>query len=135
MSSDLLQGRRLPVFEEAEEGLDGRQPDVARDGRVLAHVLEILQEGADEASVELLQCQRRWPDLELLGGEHEEQLEAQGIGVARMPTGAPLAGECLAEERFNEGSNRRHDCLPSQMNPSPAMATSRMRSAVASRYQ
>ena len=30
-----------------------------------------------------------------------------------MPTGAPLAGECLAQERFDEGSNRRHDCLPS----------------------
>jgi len=65
----------------------------------------------------------------------EEQLEAQSIGVARMPTDAPLAGERLIEERFNEGSNRRHDCLPSAMNPSPAAAMSRMRSAVASRYQ
>ena len=25
----MLQGCRLPVFEEAEEGLDGRQPDIA----------------------------------------------------------------------------------------------------------
>ena len=33
-----------------------------------------------------------------------------------MPAGAPLAGECLVEERFDEGSNRRHDCLPSAMN-------------------
>src|SRR5271166_2508158 len=48
---------------------------------------------------------------------------------------APLAGERLIEELFDEGSNRRHDCLPSAMNSSPAAATSRMRSAVASRYQ
>ena len=32
-----------------------------------------------------------------------------------MPTGASLAGECLIEERFDEGSNRRHDCPPSAM--------------------
>ena len=134
-AADMLQGCRLPVFEEAEEGLDGRQPDIARLRRVFALILEILQEGADEACVELLQRQRRWRDLQSLCSEHEEQLEAQGIGVARMPTDAPLAGECLIEERFDEGSNRRHDCLPSVMNPSPAAATSRMRSAVASRYQ
>jgi Putative transposase len=52
-----------------------------------------------------------------------------------MPADAPLAGECLIEKRFYEGSNRRHDCLPSAMNSSPAAATSRLRSAVASRYQ
>jgi hypothetical protein len=55
--ADLLQGCRLPVFEKAEERLDGRQPDVARHGCVVALVLEMLQEGADQAGVELLQCQ------------------------------------------------------------------------------
>jgi len=81
----MLQGCRLPVFEEAVEGLDGRQADVARHRRVFAVILlEIFQEGADEAGVELLQRQRRWRDLQSLCGEHEEQLEAQGIGVACM---------------------------------------------------
>src|SRR5271157_2972372 len=131
----MLQRCRLPVFEEAEEGLDGRQPDIARHRRVLALILEMFQEGADEAGVQLLQRQRRWRDLQPLCSEHEEQLEAQCIGVTCMPADAPLAGECLIEERLDEGSNRRHDCLPSVMNSSPAVATSRMRSAVASRYQ
>ena len=131
----MLQGRRLPVFEEAEEGLDGRQPDIARHRRVFAVILEMLQEGADEAGVELLQRQRRRRDLQSLRSEHEEQLEAHGIGVARMPADAPLARERLVEERFDEGSNRRHDCLPSAKNASPAAATSRTRSAVASRCQ
>src|SRR5271156_980848 len=134
-AADMLQGRRLPVFEEAEKGLDGRQADIAGHRRVFAFILEILQEGADEAGVELLQRQRRWRDLQFLRSEYEEQLEAQGIGVASMPTHSPLAGERLIEERFDEGSNRRHECLPSAKNPSPAVATSRMRSAVASRYQ
>ena len=48
----MIQGCRLPVFEEAEEGLDRRQPDIARHRRVFALVLEILQEGADEVGVE-----------------------------------------------------------------------------------
>jgi hypothetical protein len=30
-----------------------------------------------------------------------------------VPTGTPLAGERLAKERFDEGSDRRHDRLPS----------------------
>jgi hypothetical protein len=134
-AADTLQGCGLPVFEEVKEGLDGRQSDVARHRRVFALILEILQEGAYKACVELLQRQRRGQDLQSLCREHEEQLEAQGIGVARMPTDVPLAGECLIEERFDEGGNRRHDRLPSVTNSSPAAATSRMRSAVASRYQ
>jgi hypothetical protein len=112
-AADLLQSCRLPVFEEAEEGLDRRQPDIACDGRILARILEVLEEGADEAGIELLQRQLRWPDLQSFCGEHEEQLEAGGIGVLRVPTGTPLAGERLAKERFDEGSDRCHDRLPS----------------------
>src|SRR6516165_5785039 len=134
-AADMFQGCRLPVFEETEEGLDGRKTDIARHRRVLALILKIFQEGADERRIELLQRQRRWRDLQSLCSEHEEQLEAQGIRVARMATDASLAGECLIEERFDEGSNRRHDCLPSVMNPSLAAAMSRMRSAVTSRYR
>jgi hypothetical protein len=37
-AANLFQGCRLPVFEEAEERLDGGQPEVARHGRVLAHI-------------------------------------------------------------------------------------------------
>jgi len=35
-AADLFQGCRLLVFEEAEEGLDGRQPNIARHRRVFA---------------------------------------------------------------------------------------------------
>ena len=54
----MLQGCRLPVFAEAKEGLDGRQPDIPRHRRVLPVILEVFEEGADEAGVELLQRQR-----------------------------------------------------------------------------
>ena len=128
-------GCRLPAFQEAEEPLDRRQPHVARHGRVFALVLEMLEEGTDEPRIDLLERQRRWFDLKPLGGEHEEQLEARGIGVARVPAGASLAGERVAQERLDERSDRCHADLPSIMNASPAVATSRKRSAVASRYQ
>jgi hypothetical protein len=52
-----------------------------------------------------------------------------------VPAGAPLASEGVAQERLDEGSNRRHADLPSDMNASLAVATSRKKSAVASRYQ
>ena len=113
-AADLLERRRLSVFEEAEERLDGRKPHVARDGRVSAYIFEMLEEGANEAGVELLQRQCRRPDLQSFGGEREEQLEARGVRVLRVPAGAPLAGERLAEERFDKGSDRRHDRLPSK---------------------
>jgi hypothetical protein len=81
----------MPVLEEAEERLDRRQANVARHGRVFALVLKMLEEGADEPGIDLLERQRRWFDLEPVGGEHEQQLEARGIGVVRVPAGAPLA--------------------------------------------
>jgi hypothetical protein len=49
-AADMLQGCRLPVFEEVEEGLDGRQPDIACHRRVFALILKIFQKGTDEAT-------------------------------------------------------------------------------------
>src|SRR3954454_6772887 len=63
----------------------------------------MLEEGADESGINLLQRQRRWFDLKAVGGEHEQQLEARGIGIARVPAGAPLASEGVAQERLDEG--------------------------------
>ena len=83
-----------------------------RHGGVFALVLEMLEEGDDRARVDLLQRQRGWLDVEPLGGEQEQLLEAQGIRVARMPANAPLAGKCPAQERLDEGSNGRHEGLP-----------------------
>ena len=51
----MLQGCRVPVFEEVEEGLDGRQPDIACHRRVFALILKMFQEGTDDAGVELLE--------------------------------------------------------------------------------
>ncbi|MDN2580957.1 hypothetical protein [Aquibium sp. ELW1220] len=51
-TADLLERRRLPVLEEADERLDRRQANVARYGRVFALVLKMLKEGADEPGID-----------------------------------------------------------------------------------
>ena len=56
-AADMLQGCRLLVFEEAEEGLDGRQPHIARHRRVFAVILEMLQIAG--ASVLVAPCRER----------------------------------------------------------------------------
>jgi hypothetical protein len=43
------------------------------------------------ASIELLQRQRRWRDLQSLCSEHEEQLEAQGISSSPVTRNVRLA--------------------------------------------
>jgi hypothetical protein len=50
---DLLERCRLPVLEEAKERLDRRQANIARHGRFFALVLKMLEEGADEPSIDL----------------------------------------------------------------------------------
>ncbi|MGA7805774.1 MAG: hypothetical protein WCB02_14300, partial [Bradyrhizobium sp.] len=42
-AADLLERRRLSIFEEAEERLDSRKPHVARDGGVSAYIFEMLE--------------------------------------------------------------------------------------------
>ena len=134
-TADLLQGRRLPIFQEVEKGLDCRQTDIAGFRRIFAFVFQILQESADQSRVQLLQCQRRWGDFEFFRREQEEELETVSIRVACVLADASVTGERLKEESFDEGRDQRHDCAPSDKNISPTAATSRMRSAVASRYQ
>ena len=55
-------------------------------------------------------------DLKAFAANTKSNWKLDGIGVARVPAGAPLASEGLAQERFDEGSNRRHAYLPSAMN-------------------
>src|SRR3981189_2660896 len=78
-AADLLERRGRWVLEEGEERFDGRKPHVARDGRVSAYIFEMLEEGANEAGVELLQRQCRRPDLQSFGGERED---STGMGWA-----------------------------------------------------
>ena len=70
-TADLIKRRGLAIFKKAEERLYGSQPNVACLRRVSARVLQMLEEVADQAGVELFQGQRRWCDLEPRRGELE----------------------------------------------------------------
>src|SRR5215472_3872022 len=134
-AADLVECRRLPVLEEAEEGLDRRQSNIAGLWSILTRVLQILQEGTDQFRVELLKRQRRWRGPEPCRGKLEQQLEAVCIGIACVLAGTSMMREIVVEEGFDERGYRRHHCSPRHMNVSPMSAMSRGSSAVASRYQ
>jgi len=121
-ATDLLERGRLPVLEEAEEGLDRGQSNIAGLWSVSARVLQILQEGADQSRVELLQRQRRWRDPEPCSGELEQQLEAVSIGIACVLAGTSVVREILAEEGFDVRCYRGHHCSSRHMNVSPVSA-------------
>jgi hypothetical protein len=90
-AADLLERCRLPIFEEAEERLDGRQPDVARDGAFFRSSSRCSRKALTTPASSCSNVSADGETFSLFGGEHEEQLEAHGVGVARVPAGAPLA--------------------------------------------
>jgi hypothetical protein len=100
----------------------------------VALILEMLEESADQTGVDLLQHQTGWLALKHCSRELEQELETLSIGIAGVSAGATLMDACFPQERFDEGSDGCHARFPSDMNASPAMAMSRTRSAVASRY-
>jgi hypothetical protein len=133
-ATDLFEGRGLPMLKEVEERLDCGEPDIAGLGGVSASILQVFQELANQCRIKLFQQQRRRRDLELFSRELEQQLKAVGIGIAGMLAGTTVVSEILAEEGLDVRCDQRHDGSP-QMKVSAALAMSRSRSGVASRYQ
>jgi hypothetical protein len=108
-AADLLERWRLTVFEEVEEGFYCRQSHIAGLWCILTFVLQIFQEGADQSRIKLLEQECRRLHLEPFGGELEQQLEAIGVGVARVLAGSAVKTEVLSKEGLDVGRDRRHD--------------------------
>src|SRR3990167_5394260 len=130
----LIENRGDAVLEIAEEGLHGRQPCVARTGLVAARFLDMFEEGKDHRHVEILDLQQARPLVQSSRGERHQQLEAVGIGIARMNAGAPFAGKVLAKEGGQVWGELAHAGTP-RCKTSPAAAMCAISSGVASRYQ
>src|SRR5688500_17922186 len=108
----LITVRRYALLEKPEEGSDGGQTDVARRRSIAARRLELLKKRADERRVELLEGEGARRRLQSLRGELEERAKAVRVRVARVQTGAAVAHEVLAEERFDVRRQRGHTCPP-----------------------
>ena len=79
---------RQAVFEAVKEGLDRRQPDIARADGVAAIGFQIAEEAEREIGGEMLDRDRARPDSETPGGEAQQQHEAVGVGRGRAPPSA-----------------------------------------------
>src|SRR6516162_5680865 len=105
-SADLLERRRLTVFEKVEEGFDCRQSNIAGLRCILTFVLQIFQEGADQSRIKLLEHERGRLHLEAFGGELEEELKAISVGVARVLAGSAVKTEVLSKEGLDVARDR-----------------------------
>src|SRR5262245_35213533 len=75
-AANLIECGRLAVLQKPEEGPNRRQPDVARRGAVAARRLKLLEKGADQGGVELLEGEGTWYRLQSLCGKREQRAEA-----------------------------------------------------------
>ena len=88
----------MPELEEAEEGLDGREPGIACAHRVSALPFEMFEELEKGRYVEMTDLERARPDAVFVRREDDQQLEAQGIAFNGMPARAPVAWKILLQE-------------------------------------
>jgi hypothetical protein len=130
----LLKAGRRPVLDVAEEAPDGREADVAGARAVAAVALQMVEEGADEPHVEILDLKIGRLPLHPGGGEAQEQDEAVRVGCDRMWARAALARQVVPQEGGEMGRERRHSAPPANAcSAAAAMPFSRI--GVASRYQ
>ena len=108
--------------------------DVTGRRAVVARRLELLEKRADQRGVQVLDAQGARRGLYAVGGELEQRPEAVRVRVTRVETGATVAPQVLAEERFDVRGERGHGWPPPTQH-SLAAATSVSNSGVASRYQ
>jgi hypothetical protein len=118
----------------AHEGLDCRQPRIARAGSIAALLLQMLEERHHELRVDLLQSQGGRPHSQPLAGELEEELKSEGVGIAGMRACAPFDGQALAQESSDVRCDRGHGVPPCRWKRQ-ASATPVMSWGVTCRYQ
>ena len=94
----LIQMRGLLGGQEAGEGMDGGQPDVAGGRAHLALLLEVLEERHDVLHGEIGDVEGGDRPARGAGEEAEEQDRAVAIAADRVGTHAPDGGQVLTEE-------------------------------------
>jgi len=100
---------------EAKQRVDRRQSGVARADRVVALVLEMLEERGDQRRVEIVEVKPRRLFARSLLGEGQQQSQRVAVGGDRMRAGAALVREAVGEERLCGRPHRRSYPNPQTM--------------------
>ena len=130
---DELGVRRLPQGGEAEQGVHCHQAGVASAHAVVTFVLEVIEEGADERSVEIDQVELAGCLAGALRGEAEQESERVPVGGDGVGAHSPLGDEALAEERLEQRGEAAHGSTPSRR--SRRSAADARSSGLPDRYQ
>src|ERR1700730_14758168 len=131
---DLFQSRRHAKLHVMHKGLDGREPDVSRTSAISTFCFQMTEEVHDQRSIDMLQVQLRWRNLDAIAGVFEEKLKGVGIRVTGVRTGAPFDGQALLEESGDMRCNGYHGRPPlKKLWHESAMLL--ISSGVASKYQ
>ncbi len=86
----------------AEERVDGRQARIATARRVAAPLLKVIEEGANDAWIEVLQSERGRLLLEALPSEAEQQPKRVAVGSNRVGARLTLTDQTVSEEGFEQ---------------------------------
>jgi transposase InsO family protein len=126
----------------AEHGTDRSEARVASPHGVATLVFEVVQEPADQRSVEIGEIELGWLCAGLGVGVGEQQTERVAVGAHGVRAGVQLAVESFGEERLQDRSERGHWSAPSwsalwwsALSGSRRCAASAISSGAADRYQ
>src|SRR5712691_2895124 len=87
----------------AEEGVERREASVTAAGAIAPFPFEMLEEGAEEGSIEIGEDETGGGAAQARGGEAEEQAEGVAVGGHGVGAGRPFAPQAFGEEGFQEG--------------------------------
>src|SRR6266699_287597 len=103
-----------------EEGVDGGQSSIPGGHPVATILLEVLQEGADQVGIQILERELRGGLARPVVDEHQQHSKCVTVGGHRVWTGLALLPESLAEEGFETGRERTHGSSPSAVSSGAA---------------
>jgi hypothetical protein len=83
--------------------VDGRQTRIATARRVAALLLKVIEEGADDAWIEILQSKRGRLLPQALPREAEQEPKCVAVGCDRVGARLPLTDQTVREEGFEQG--------------------------------
>ncbi len=115
----------------AEQGPDRSQSGVAGARDVLSFVLQMVEDGADQGRIEIVDGELAWRLAASLRCEDQERPQGVAMGLNRVRADLALADEAVGEERLqgrgerNHGSPRRWRSRLSPASPSNSGAADR----------
>src|SRR5205823_1277028 len=100
----LFQSFRMPSSKVAEKAMDGCKPHIARSGRILPSIFEVLKKTYQTLRSKILQIQNSNVPFHFYGQETEKELKAVAVALERVRAHPPQPREMIGKEVAYSGS-------------------------------